>query len=266
MVDVEQILVETTSGRLAVQVVGDAQAPPLLLLAGQANSHHWWDGIRDRLAEHRRTITFDYRGTGRTAELNPEDDGGWSTTSFAVDAVTVLEGLGCSSADVYGTSMGGRVAQELAINHPDRVRRLVLACTTPGGPHAVERSDAVRRALMTADRGKRLEAMINFFYTQDWPRDRRSNLFGDPTMTKRAAHRHLRVSAEHDAYDRLHRIAAETLILHGEDDPMAPVANAHLLADRIPHARLQLTPGGRHGFFDEFADDVNRAVLDFLGW
>ena len=122
-------------GDLAIQVLGNELAPALLLLPGQANSHRWWDGLREPFADRYRTITFDYRGTGDS----PSSPGPWSTASFADDAAAVLDELGVERAAVYGTSMGGRVAQMLAINHPERVRALVLACTTPGGEHAIER-------------------------------------------------------------------------------------------------------------------------------
>ncbi|RCV47138.1 alpha/beta fold hydrolase, partial [Marinitenerispora sediminis] len=76
----------------------------------------------------------------------------YSTPLFAEDAVAVLDELGVERADVYGTSMGGRTAQWIAVRHPARVRRLVLGCTSPGGPHAVERTMAVRRSLAGPDR------------------------------------------------------------------------------------------------------------------
>jgi len=137
--------------RLAHQVQGPAGAPVLLLLQGQANSHSWWEPVRPGLSRTLRTVTFDYRGTGATQiaarQVGAAPDGEWSTTSFASDAVAVLDGLGCQQAHVYGTSMGGRVAQMLAVHHRHRLKRLVLACTSPGGPLALERSQAVRRAL-----------------------------------------------------------------------------------------------------------------------
>ena len=244
---------------LAIQVLGNELAPALLLLPGQANSHRWWDGLREPFADRFRTITFDYRGTGES-----ESSGGeWTTASFAADAVAVLDELGIQRAAVYGTSMGGRVAQMLAINHPERVSALVLACTTPGGKHAIERGQDVRRLLAEPDRAKRRAALLELMYTPAWSGD--SNLLGDPALTADAARRHLRVSAGHDAWDGLPRIAVPTLVLHGSDDRMAPVENAALLGDRIPGARVSITAGGRHGFFDEFAESVSREVLDFLG-
>jgi pimeloyl-ACP methyl ester carboxylesterase len=246
-------------GHIAIQVLGNELAPALLLLPGQANSHRWWDGLREPFADRYRTITFDYRGTGGSEA----SDGEWSTASFADDAAAVLDELGVERAAVYGTSMGGRVAQMLAINHPERVSALVLACTTPGGKHAIERGQDVRRLLAEPDRSKRRAALLELMYTPAWSGE--SNLLGDPTMTADASRRHLRVSAGHDAWDGLPRIAVPTLVLHGSDDRMAPVENATLIADRIPGARVRITSGGRHGFFDEFAESVSREVLAFLG-
>jgi pimeloyl-ACP methyl ester carboxylesterase len=102
-------------------------------------------------------------------------------------------------------------------------------------------------------------------YTPDWfGHGRRSQLLGDPTMTSRAQALHLRVSARHDAADRLGEVAVPTLVMHGSDDLMAPVVNAQLIAERIRGAELVTTTAGRHGFFDEFAGDVSSTVRRFL--
>lgn len=108
---------------------------PLVLLAGQANNHHWWDGVREDFHATHATLTMDYRGTGASGA----PDGPYSTRLFADDVIAVLDALEVERADVYGTSMGGRVAQWLAARPPHRVRRLVLGCTSPGGPRARER-------------------------------------------------------------------------------------------------------------------------------
>ena len=206
-------------------------------------------------------VTFDYRGTGSSAAATDEPE--WTTSSFAEDAVSVLDALGISTTHVYGTSMGGRVAQVLAAEHPSRVHRLVLACSSPGGPHASERSQAVRRSLADPDPVARRAALMRLMYTDAWA-GTSSHLLGDPSMTPDATRRHLRVSNRHDAWDLLPRITAPTLVLHGTDDEMVPAANSSLLSSRIPDARVWTRPGGRHGFFDEFADEVNPLVEDFL--
>lgn len=261
-------------GRVAHQVEGQRDAPPLLLLQGQANSHRWWSVVRPLLVERFLTISFDYRGTGRTARLQAAsggaDEAEWSTRLFADDAAAVLAALGIREALVYGTSMGGRIAQELAIDHPESVRRLVLACTTPGGKLAQERNRDVRRALADPKPAVRYRALVDLFYTPEWVRDQGgydavpTHLLGDSTMSRHDAHRHLLVSAGHDASDRLHLIAAPTLVIHGGEDVFAPVANAKLLGDRIQGSRVRVYPRGRHGFFDESAAEVTDFVSDFL--
>ncbi len=255
--------VETTDGAvLAVREGGPADGPALLLLSGQANSHDWWTGLRDHFEQRFHTITFDYRGTGTTRAPESPD---WSTALFAADAAQVLESVGADYAHVYGTSMGGRVAQMLAINHPAVVDQLVLACTTPGGTLAVERDNSVRRALAQHDSHARTHALLDFMYTPAWfATGRRSHLLGDPDMSSRAQLLHLKVSGGHDAGDRLCEIRSQTLILHGSDDLMAPVVNAHSLGDAIRDSRVEVTTGGRHGFFDEFADTVSAQVRQFL--
>jgi pimeloyl-ACP methyl ester carboxylesterase len=239
---------------LAVQESG--RGPVLLLLAGQANSHRWWTGLRERFEDRFRVVTFDYRGTG--GSRGPV--GEWSTASFAEDAAQVLRSVTTEPAAVYGTSMGGRVAQFLAARHPGLVDRLVLACTSPGGRHAHERSPEVRRRL--ADPDGRLRTLRELFYTDAWTGD--SHLFGDPTMSPEEARAHLRASNRHDAWDVLPRIEAPTLVLHGTDDRMVPAANAPLLAERIPNADLWLHAGGRHGFFDEFAGELDPVLRAFM--
>ncbi len=245
---------------LAAQVAGPRDAPVLLLLQGQASSHDWWTGLRERYEQLLRTVSLDYRGTGATT--SPTGD--LTTGLLADDAVAVLDALGVERAHVYGTSMGGRVAQVLAASHARRVGSLVLACTSPGGPRATERSAEVRRALVADDPGARQAALVRLFYTPAWGDDAaRSHLLGDPTMSPVDRQRHLRMSARHDAWDLLPHIACPTLVLHGSDDEMTPPVNSELIAERVPGARLHVHRGGRHGFFDEFATDLDPVLSGF---
>lgn len=247
--------------RLAIQESGLRNAPVLLLLQGQANSHDWWTGLRDLFEDQYRTITFDYRGTGTSFA----EEGDWSTALFAADARLVLQRVGAPPAIVFGTSMGGRVAQMLAIDSPECVARLVLACTSPGGATARQGSRHVRRALVQTDPAGRIKVLSNLMYTPAWVQQgRQSHLLGDPSMTRRAQQLHRRASRMHDAAGRLQEIAAPTLILHGGRDLMTPVLNADLIAERIPDCQVQITPKGRHGFFDEFRENVCTAVRNFI--
>ena len=130
---------------------GSRRGQPLVLLAGQSNNHHWWDPVRADFEATYRTITLDWRGTGDS----DKPDEVYSTPGFADDVVAVLDELGLAKAHVYGTSMGGRVAQWIAINHPGRVDALVLGCTSPGAAHGYERSQEIRRALADPERTDR---------------------------------------------------------------------------------------------------------------
>lgn len=246
--------------RIAYQPRGEGA--PLVLLAGQANDHHWWDGVRADFHAARRTITLDYRGTGGS----DKPDEPYSTEGFADDVIAVLDDLGVERADVYGTSMGGRVAQWLAVRHPHRVRALVLGCTSPGGRHGIERGDDVRRSLARPDPEEARRALLELMYTPAWLAAHPGpyTTLGDPAMPPYARRRHLAASARHDAWDALPGIGAPTLVVHGGDDLLNPAANASLLAQRIPGARLRLIPGARHAYFEEFRAVAGPLVLDFL--
>ncbi|MFC5909936.1 alpha/beta fold hydrolase [Streptacidiphilus monticola] len=245
---------------IAYQLQGDGF--PLVLLAGQANTHRWWDGIREDFHTTHATLTLDWRGVGDSGK--PEE--GYSTPEFAEDVVAVLDALDIERADVYGTSMGGRVAQWLAARHPQRVRRLVLGCTSPGGPHAVERDMTVRRALAQPDQRAALATLIDLMYTPAWRADHPGpyRTLGDPHLLPHARRGHLLASNRHDAWDVLPDITAPTLVLHGDEDRMTPADNVPLLAARIPDARSHLFRGARHAYFEECRPAASDLVHDFL--
>jgi 3-oxoadipate enol-lactonase len=246
--------------RIAFQLSG--AGAPLLMLSGQASSHRWWTRVRADFDAYRRVVTLDYRGAG-DSDAPP---GPYSTRGFAEDAIAVLDHLGIERADVYGTSMGGRVAQWIAVKHPQRVRRLVLGCTSPGGEHAVERSRAVRKALADPDPAAARRALLDLMYSSEWLARHPEPYWtlGDPTMPRHARHQHLLASNGHDAWDALPGITAPTLVLHGDRDELNPTANAPLLVDRIPGARLHLIAGARHAYFEEYRDLAGAAVREFL--
>ncbi|AXX31362.1 alpha/beta fold hydrolase [Actinosynnema pretiosum subsp. pretiosum] len=253
--------------QLHYQVSGSGE--PLLLLSGQANNLHWWDRVRPDFEREFTTVVLDHRGTG----LSGKPEGGYATRTFAEDALSVLDDLGVDRCHVYGTSMGGRVAQWLAADHPERVRGLVLGCTSPGPPHGVERSAEVRRSLAQPDRLKARRALLELMYTPAWL-ERHDEPFtahggpfttlGDPDMPPHARKGHLLASGNHNSWDALPSITAPTLVVHGTDDEFNPTANAPLLAKRIPDTRLHLVEGARHAYFEEFHHETGPLVADFL--
>jgi pimeloyl-ACP methyl ester carboxylesterase len=246
--------------RIRFETVG--AGPPLVLLAGQANSARWWDPIRVDFAAGHRTVAIDTLGTGGS-DAPPGAE--YSTRRFAGDVVAVLDELGIERAHVYGTSMGGKVAQWLAVDHPDRVGAVVLGCTTAGGVHGMVADPAVLRPLAgpapAAD-----AALAALMFSREWRRDHPGPyaVLGDPAMTSQARRGHRRASAAHDAWDVVPGVRAPTLVVHGSADEFCPPANAGLLAGRIPGSELLVLDGARHAYFEEFRAVASPAVIAFL--
>lgn len=253
-----------SAGAAIAYDVRGAGEQTLLLLAGQSNNHRWWDPVRPDFASRVRTIALDWRGTG---ESDKPDDDSYSIARFAADALAVLDDAGVERAHVYGTSMGGRVAQVLAAEYADRVDRLVLGCTSPGDRHGVRRATEVNVALTQQDGRATRRTLLELMYTPEWLTDHGGpfHTIGDAQMPEHARRGHLKASRRHDGWELLPRIAAKTLVIHGTDDRLSPAANAELLAERIPDARAELIAGARHAYFEEFADIATPLVLEFLG-
>lgn len=248
----------TDGTRIAFDVVGDGE--PLVLLPGQANSRRWWHPVRDDFAASFRTIAVDTVGTGDSEE---PQDGRYSTRRFADDVVAVLDTLRLPRAHVYGTSMGGKVAQRLAIDHPWRVGALVLGCTSSGGAGGLVAALELTRPLAGPHRE---ETLLELMFTPNYLRHHTGahHVLGDDTMSPAARRGHKRASDEHDAWDELEHIIAPTLVLHGSADLFSPTGNARRIADRIPGAEVLLLGNARHAYFEEFRDQASTEVLRHL--
>lgn len=236
--------------------------PALLLLAGQCCDHREWVRVVQDFAAQFQVIVWDYRGTGLSDKPAAP---AYSTRGFAADAIAVLDDLAVARAHVYGISMGGRVAQWLAIDHAHRLIALVLGATTPGNVHGLPRSAAVDQALRSTD----VMALLETSFTPDWIAANRSlaneiaALWVSP-LPAHARRLHYQASEAHNAWDSLPRITTPTLVIHGSDDPVNLPGNAHLLAQRIAGAELHLLPSARHGYFEEMRSASFVAVRDFL--
>ncbi len=200
-------------------------------------------------------ITFDHRGTG-DSEAGGETS--FTTRTFAQDAAAVLDAAGVERAHVYGHSMGGRVAQWMAIDTPGRVGALVLGATTGGDEGGFPRSSTATADLASGD-ARKLARL--FFEGAELRED--ATAFFTPGTTRRNRRLHYQASRAHDTWDLLHRINAPTLVLHGSRDELTPPANGERLAELIPGAELQILPGARHGYYLE-RPDATDAVLEFL--
>jgi pimeloyl-ACP methyl ester carboxylesterase len=260
------MLASSANAELYYEVTGTGD-PVLLVMGLGMAATGWWRTI-PVLATRFRVIAFDNRGAGRS-DCTP---GPYKLTQLADDAVAVLDAAGEGSAHVYGISLGGMIAQELVLRHPERVRSLVLGATTPGGRRHEPPDDATlafirRRAGMPAEEGVWASVPYNYGSAT---RERHPERIGDDVVQRlrfpvgESGYRaQLTAAMRHDAGDRLGRVSAPTLVLHGSEDRMVPVANGRTLAEVIPGARLKVLEGAGHLYpTDEPRADL--VVLRFL--
>lgn len=264
----EQLAVAAADGaRLAVSVWGDGEV--LLMIPGLGSTQEMYDPLIPHLAQRRRVAVYDPRGVGRSSG----GPGPFTMAQLAADAAAVLEGVGAVGGAVWGASMGGMVAQHLALDHPHRVSALMLAATTCGGATAVRAAPEATAALLGRGATTPEEAYrraCSVMYTPDFLRSHRDVV--EAEVRRRAENpvdpRVFRAQYEavrrHDTAARLGEITAPTLVLHGTDDLVVPVGNAMILASRIPRAQLVLIEGGSHLFFHEEPERTARIVLRFL--
>lgn len=246
---------------------------PLLLIMGWGGNAATWKPQLPGLAERYRVVVFDNRGMGRT--LAPDEP--TSIGQMADDASALLTALGLSWAHVFGVSMGGMIAQELALRHPERVGTLILGCTSAGG------SRAAGSAQLQADIAGFKETDEDDPPDLEWLSDFLKRLWTDKALTKSTSelqdavlslirfpptphglHHQAGAVAAHDTHDRLPQICHRTLVITGDDDPLMDPQNSSILAERIPNAELHVFAGLRHAFHLERPDLVNSVIDDFI--
>ena len=221
------------------------------------------------LPRHFDMLAYDQRGLGRTSK----PDRPYSMAEYADDAAALLDHVGWPEALVVGVSFGGMVAQELVLRHPARVRRLVLACTSPGGEggasypfHEIEHlkgEDRARFLMPISD--TRRDAAWAAAHPQDHARlvqlAAADPFAGEPGRAE-GAHRQLQARARHDAWDRLPGIACPVLIAAGRYDGIAIPTTQEKMAARIPGAELQWFDGGHLFMIQDRA--AYPAIIEFL--
>jgi 3-oxoadipate enol-lactonase len=246
-----------------------SRRPPLLLIQGLGLDRAGWGPAIGRLQRRFRIVLVENRGSGRSPA-----SGSFSVADMAGDAVAVLDDAGIGAAHVLGASLGGMIAQELAVRCPERVGRLILACTTPGWPFAypmplpsVRLMAASRR--LTPDEAVRrnVENALSAATVADRPELVRRIIDGQPSLSEPDPEAWQAQAAAGGRYAgslRQRRIRARTLILHGMADRVVDPRNARLLAVRIPQAELVTFPGLGHLFFWEDPDAFAAVVTSFL--
>jgi pimeloyl-ACP methyl ester carboxylesterase len=237
---------------------------PLLLVAGIPAIADDWAPLAERLAGSRRVIAYDNRGSGRST-VTP---GPYSTAGLAADAVALLDFLEIERADVFGMSLGGMIAQELALGWPRRVDRLVLGCTHCGARHSARmpRETGLAFAMETDDWSLRMRTLAPFALAHD----------ADPALLRRFVEKksgdvqdpegyraQIAAVIAHDTFDRLPEIDRPTLILTGDGDRVIPAAASGVLHERIPDSLLYVIRGAGHLFFLERPDETVRALETF---
>lgn len=255
-----------TRGELHWQSAG--AGPPVLLITGLGLSGGAWWRTVPVLARDFQVITFDSRGVGRSRSLTYS----YTTEAMADDAVSVLDAAGVERAHVYGFSLGGMVAQQIALRHPERIDSLVLGATHPGGPRAIppEREVAAffrRRPDLPHEEAAWASVPYNY---GPRCRRRRAALIAEDIAARLAhpfpsdAYRaQLYAAGLHNCFGRLGRVSAPTLIVHGRHDRMIPVGNAELLSDLVPGSSLRILEHSGHLYPTE-EPGVDEEIAAFL--
>jgi len=237
---------------------------PLVLVQGLGYARWGWEPIVDLLAERFRVVLLDNRGIGES-EAPP---GPYTVEEMAGDVVQVLDEAGIVRAHVLGTSLGGMIAQELALAAPERVQKLVLACTTPGGANAMPMPAPTVRLIAEAPSLDPLVALRRFVenaLAPGAPDELVERILTHRVRTAQPLEAWLTqaaAGAAFDAWDRLPGLESPTFVLHGTADVVVDPGNADRLAARIRNCELQLFPGCGHLLYweqpERFADCVGQ--------
>jgi len=257
--------------RIAYEVRGPAvsRRPVLLLIQGLGLDRAGWGPALGRLRRRFRLVLVDNRGSGRSAAAGP-----FSVADMASEAVAVLDDARIRTAHVLGASLGGMIAQELAVRYPDRVGRLILACTTPGWPFAYPMPLPSVRLIGTSRRlppdeavRRNVENALSAATVAERPELVQQIIGGQPSLSEPEPGAWQAQAAAGGRYAgslRQRRIRARALILHGTADRVVDPRNARLLAARIQHAELVTFPGLGHLFFWEDPEAFAATVTSFL--
>src|SRR5574337_823004 len=265
---IASIMPKMRVGRIELFYEEEGHGEPVVWIHGLGIDHRVWGLQMPLFTQHFRCLAFDNRDTGQS-DRSP---GSYTIKTLADDAIGLMDALAIDRAHVVGLSMGGAIAQELAIAHPARVKRLVLVSTYTSSDRRgadVLNSFALMRARFSREEYARATTPWVFTY-HDYRTPGLVDLaiarfLEDPYFTPADVYaRQVEAALSHNAEDRLSRIAAPTLIVAGDDDILTPMLFAGILHERIPDARLAIIQGGGHALVLTHAEEFNRLVLSFL--
>ena len=245
---------------------------PLVMIPGFGSSSETWSPFWNRLAEAHEVVLVDPRGSGRTTS----PDLPYTVRDMAGDVAGLMVALGLPEAHVLGASMGAMIAQEVAIARPELVRSLVLCMGTCGGPNSIPVPADVLRRLRAAvapppgtPREDSLHAWFGLLYSPEFLELHELQLREESLAVKHPAtgvgfRRQGEAISTFDSFDRLPGLHMPTLVLAGEEDVLIDPRNSHILAQRIPGARLRVFPHSGHAFTREKEAEVVAEIREFL--
>ncbi|MEX2627312.1 MAG: alpha/beta hydrolase [Ilumatobacteraceae bacterium] len=243
---------------------------PLLVLSGSGASIETSRPLIDRLARDAEVLVHDQRGLGRTGL--PRGTDAPTMADYAADAIALVDHVGWDTFAVFGVSFGGMVAQELAVTHPERVERLVLVCTSPGGQGGSSHPLHELADLPPEERTRHELGLVDTRFDEAWLRDHPADRAIAAMMAERAAaprtdeerlgeRLQLESRRHHDVWDRLDLVTCPTLIACGEHDGIAPPANSEAIHRRIANSELHRYDGGHLFLYQD-----PRAFRDIAGF
>ena len=258
-------------GDVNIYYESHGEGEPILLIQGYGQYSGQWATMIPPLSREYRVIVFDNRGTGQS----DKPDIPYTIRMMADDAKGVLDAIGVDSAHVFGISMGGMIAQEFALNYPDRLVSLILGCTFCGGAKAIVPTPEALAFLTNPEMAKlpveeQARVTAPWLWTQEFidKHPEAIEQYVDITSKYPTPPHGFARQAEaimfHDTYERLPQIVAPTLVIVGDADRIIPAENSKILVSQIPNAELVVLENAGHGFFVELAAESDRAILGFL--
>jgi 3-oxoadipate enol-lactonase len=250
---------------------GPPDAPPLVIIGGWASYRWIWFRQIPAFKEKYRCIVFDNRGAGKSSK----PDYPYTIEMMAADTVGLMEALQIKDAHILGISMGGLIAQQIAISYPEKVRSLILSSTHFGGSNYIPMDDRTMALLIalptetiSIEQAREMRYRATFspqFLEENRPLMEQIDAWAEKLPTPLFAQVHQ--SSATSAFDselELAKIAAPTLILHGANDRAVPTKNGELLAERIPNAKLKIIQNASHFVIIERYEEFNNEVMHFI--
>ncbi len=251
------------------------EGEPLVLVMGYTLSSRFWYRQIPTLAREFKVVTFDNRGTGGSDKPNIA----YTMDMIAGDLTGLLDVIGINKAHVFGISLGGAIAQQFAINYPDRVLSLILGCTSCGGPHSIRANKEAMEAIASISTAFQMQkmtpkdtaiAMLPWLLSDDF-------ISNNPDLIQQ----HIKINLQEntpphvfvrqgqavmgfDSYDQLPHIKVPTLVIAGDSDKYVPVENSRLLASKIPSSELVILKNAGHLFMIDSAEETNKQIMSFL--